>query len=148
MGTPVSDPLQKNGTQIQVMVLDALWHWAPPAKCGAIREGPVWIEAAAMMHFELRVACPAGYEPEKSFVARLKREKGGLLTHDAIAAVRGADVIYTDTWTSMGQESDGRDRHTPFRPYQVNIERYRYRGARIPTPWSSAPTTGSPAPAA
>ena len=35
-----------------------------------------------------------------------------------------------------------------FRPYKVNIERYRYRGARIPTPWSSATTTGSPAPAA
>ncbi len=35
-----------------------------------------------------------------------------------------------------------------FRPYQVNIERYRYRGARIPSPWSSASTTGSPAPAA
>ena len=35
-----------------------------------------------------------------------------------------------------------------FRPYKVNIERYRYRGARIPTPWSSAPTTGAPAPAA
>ena len=35
-----------------------------------------------------------------------------------------------------------------FRPYKVNIERYRYRGARIPTPWSSASTTGSPAPAA
>ena len=35
-----------------------------------------------------------------------------------------------------------------FRPYKVNIERYRYRGARIPTPWSSTTTTGSPAPAA
>jgi RNA-directed DNA polymerase len=35
-----------------------------------------------------------------------------------------------------------------FRPYKVNIERYRYRGARIPTPWSNATTTGSPAPAA
>jgi RNA-directed DNA polymerase len=35
-----------------------------------------------------------------------------------------------------------------FRPHAVAIERYRYRGTRIPTPWSSAPTTGSPAPAA
>ena len=47
-GTPVSEPLQKNGTLVQVWVLDALWHWAAPAKCGAIREGPVWIEAAAI----------------------------------------------------------------------------------------------------
>ena len=79
-----------------------------------------WIEAAAMVHFELRVGCPAGYEPEKSFVARLKREKGGLLTHDAAAAVRGADVIYTDTWTSMGQEREAAERKRDFKDFQVN----------------------------
>jgi hypothetical protein len=45
IGTPVSEPLQTKGTLIQVQILDALWHWAPPAKCAAVREGPVWIEA-------------------------------------------------------------------------------------------------------
>jgi hypothetical protein len=44
-GTPVSDPLQKSGGLVQVWVLDALWHWAPPAKCKAAHEGPVWIAA-------------------------------------------------------------------------------------------------------
>jgi ornithine carbamoyltransferase len=39
---------------------------------------------------------------------------------DSAAAVSRADVVATDTWTSMGQEANGRDRHTPFRPYQVN----------------------------
>jgi ornithine carbamoyltransferase len=39
---------------------------------------------------------------------------------DPSAAVSGADVLATDTWTSMGQESDGRDRHAPFWPYQIN----------------------------
>jgi hypothetical protein len=47
-GTPVSDPLQKSDTLVQVWVLDALWHWAPPAKCAAVRDGPLWIEAAAI----------------------------------------------------------------------------------------------------
>lgn len=79
-----------------------------------------WIEAAAMVHFELRVACPAGYEPEKTFVARLKREKAGLLTHDAVEAVSGADVIYTDTWTSMGQEREAAKRKRDFKDFQVN----------------------------
>jgi len=45
IGTPVSQPLEKNGAMIQVHVLDALWHWAPPAKCDAVRQGPVWINA-------------------------------------------------------------------------------------------------------
>lgn len=45
IGTPVSEPLQTSGSMIQVRVLDALWHWAPPAKCDAVRKGPVWIKA-------------------------------------------------------------------------------------------------------
>jgi hypothetical protein len=47
VGTPVSDPLQKTETMIQVHVLDALWHWAP-AKCDAVRKGPVWVKADAV----------------------------------------------------------------------------------------------------
>ena len=47
-GTPVSEPLQTRGSLMQVLVLDALWHWAPPAKCPAVREGPVWIETSAV----------------------------------------------------------------------------------------------------
>lgn len=79
-----------------------------------------WIEAATMAHFELRIACPAGYEPDKGYVARLKREKNGLLTHDAVEAVDGADVIYTDTWTSMGQEREAAQRKRDFKDFQVN----------------------------
>jgi hypothetical protein len=48
VGTPVSEPLQTKGTAIQVHVLDALWHWAPPVKCAAVHEGPVWIDADAV----------------------------------------------------------------------------------------------------
>ncbi|MBF6567996.1 MAG: ornithine carbamoyltransferase [Candidatus Binataceae bacterium] len=79
-----------------------------------------WIEAAALAGFELRVACPAGYEPGKNFVARLRRERLGILTDDPLEAVRGADVIYTDTWTSMGQETEAERRRQDFKHFQVN----------------------------
>src|ERR1700691_1801590 len=78
-----------------------------------------WIEAAAAIHFELRIGCPPNYEPDRDFVARLHNENG-LLTPDAIAAVSDADVVYTDTWTSMGQEGEAAKRRREFKDYQVN----------------------------
>ena len=48
IGTPVSSPRQRAGARVQVMLLDALWHWTPPASCDAIRRGPVWIDAGAI----------------------------------------------------------------------------------------------------
>ena len=48
VGTPVSEPLQKKDSLIQVVVLDALWNWAPPVKCPAVQQGPVWVEADAV----------------------------------------------------------------------------------------------------
>jgi hypothetical protein len=48
VGTPVSEPLETNGTLVQVWLLDALWRWAAPVKCAEVRRGPVWIEAAAI----------------------------------------------------------------------------------------------------
>jgi ornithine carbamoyltransferase len=85
-----------------------------------------WIEAAALTEIDLRLACPAAYQPEKSFVARLKREKLGLLTENPLEAVRGADVIYTDTWTSMGQEAEAERRRRDFEGFQVNRAMLRH----------------------
>ena len=79
-----------------------------------------WIEAATLLHFELRVSCPAGYEPDRNFVTRLQAEPHCLLTHDPVEAVRDADVVYTDTWTSMGQEREASKRRREFQPFQVN----------------------------
>jgi ornithine carbamoyltransferase len=79
-----------------------------------------WIEAAVLANFELRLACPAGYEPEKSFVARLRRGEAGVVTHDPVEAVKDADAVYTDTWTSMGQEREAAKRKRDFKDYQVN----------------------------
>ncbi|PZG00373.1 ornithine carbamoyltransferase [Micromonospora deserti] len=79
--------------------------------------------ATAGMH--VRVAGPAGFAPLPEVVAQAEKIAAGtggsvqVLT-DPVAAVAGADVVATDTWTSMGQEADGRDRLTPFLPYQVN----------------------------
>jgi len=71
------------------------------------------------------VAAPDGFAPAPAvMVAAEQREKatGGsvTVTADADAAAAGADVLVTDTWTSMGQENDGLDRVQPFRPFQVN----------------------------
>jgi ornithine carbamoyltransferase len=79
-----------------------------------------WIEAAAAIHFELRIGCPSDYAPDREFVPRLLKEKGGLLTHNAVEAVKDADVVYTDTWTSMGQENEAAKRRREFKDFQVN----------------------------
>jgi ornithine carbamoyltransferase len=79
--------------------------------------------ATAGMH--VRVAGPSGFDPSPSVVARaadIAAWTGGSVEvlRDPHEAVDGVDVIATDTWVSMGQETDGRDRRTPFWPYQVN----------------------------
>ncbi len=79
-----------------------------------------WIEAAAFGHFQLTLACPKGYEPEESFLDRMRREELGHLTDDPLAAVKDADIVYTDTWTSMGREKEAATRRRDFRSYQVN----------------------------
>jgi ornithine carbamoyltransferase len=77
-----------------------------------------WMDAAARLGFDFVLACPRGYEPDPTITA----EAGAsvTVTHDVAAAVRGADVLYTDVWTSMGQESEAAARRRAFRQYQVN----------------------------
>lgn len=75
----------------------------------------------------VRVAAPAGFSPrpEVLHAARNRaRDTGGSVTTltDPQAAVDGAQVLVTDTWISMGQEDDGRDRRTPFQALQVNAD--------------------------
>lgn len=71
------------------------------------------------------VAAPDGFAPDPAVVAAAGRRADATgasvtVTADADAAAKGADVVVTDTWTSMGQEGDGLDRVGPFRPFQVN----------------------------
>ena len=75
----------------------------------------------------VRISSPAGFAPNGDILLDAKKraaDTGGSieLVGDPDAAVDGADVVVTDTWTSMGQENDGLDRVGPFRPYQVNAQ--------------------------
>ena len=73
------------------------------------------------------IAAPAGFEPHPEFVAAAKERAAQTgatvtLTDDAQSGADGADVLVTDTWTSMGQEDDGLDRIGPFKPFQINSD--------------------------
>jgi ornithine carbamoyltransferase len=74
---------------------------------------------------EVRLAHPPGYAPNARLVERARElaEAGGgrlVFTHDPLEAVKGAAVVYTDAWTSMGQEAEAEERRDAFRGYQVN----------------------------
>ncbi len=77
----------------------------------------------AMLGATFRHSAPAGYEFDKSFVADIKKQFGASRIEsepDPSKAVKDADVIYTDVWTSMGQEAEREERLKTFAPYQVN----------------------------
>jgi ornithine carbamoyltransferase len=81
--------------------------------------------AGSKVGMEVRVSTPSGYEPSDGVVSKatgFARETGGrvVLDADPHSAVRGADVVYTDAWASMGQEDEHKTRLPLFRPYQVN----------------------------
>ena len=81
-----------------------------------------WINAAARLPFHLSLACPEGYDPDSRILDRGRKAapEGIALFRDPAEAARGADVVYTDVWASMGQEEEAESRKTVFRPYQVN----------------------------
>jgi ornithine carbamoyltransferase len=79
----------------------------------------------ATLGMEIRLAHPVGYGPNERIVARareLAAASGGRLVFesDPRAVVEGAAIIYTDAWTSMGQEAEAEERRDAFAPYQVN----------------------------
>lgn len=80
-----------------------------------------WINAAVHFGFTFAIAGPAGYEPDATIV-RDARARGAdvVITTDPAAALQNADAVYTDVWTSMGQEDEAAQRRQVFRPYQVN----------------------------
>ena len=81
--------------------------------------------AGALFGAHVVVATPPGYEPHPDALRWARAEgaaTGGTtaISNDPIEAVRGADVVYTDVWASMGQEAEAAERSTIFRPFQVN----------------------------
>ena len=81
-----------------------------------------WIEAAAKLPFELALACPEGYDPDKQIVAKgMKEAKNGInIYRDPLTAAKNADILYTDVWASMGQEAEQEERKEIFKNYQIN----------------------------
>ena len=80
------------------------------------------IEAAAMTGINLSVACPKGYEPSSDVLgrARIAAKSAINVMNDPKRAVKGADVVYTDVWVSMGQEEEAAEKKERFSNYQVN----------------------------
>ena len=79
-----------------------------------------WLNAAALLGFELRLAVPEGYDPDPEIVEWAGARTRVLLTRDPEEAARGAHVVSTDVWASMGQEEEAEARKKAFAPYQVN----------------------------
>ena len=86
-----------------------------------------WIAAAMRFGFTFAIACPKGYEPDPALVAAARQVGADIVvTTDVAEAAAGADVLYTDTWTSMGQEAEAVARRAVFAPYQINAAALRH----------------------
>lgn len=79
-----------------------------------------WIEAAGLLGFELRLACPEGYEPDRHLFDVNSRKTKITITEDPEEAVAGAHVVNTDVWASMGQEEEADLRKQAFKGYCVD----------------------------
>ena len=81
-----------------------------------------WVQAAARFAFELVLACPDRYDPQAEVLQEARQESGGRIrvVRDPVEAAEGADVINTDVWASMGQESEQQERLKAFQGFQVD----------------------------
>jgi ornithine carbamoyltransferase len=79
-----------------------------------------WIEAAGVLGFELRIACPRGYEPSAQLLSSWAGRAKILVTHSPLEAATGADVVTTDVWASMGQEAEQELRAQAFADFKVD----------------------------
>ena len=84
-----------------------------------------WLLGAAQMGLTLTVACPPVYQPDAGVLQQARRIAAGTgavleVVEDPRQGVKGVDAIYTDVWTSMGQEDEAAERRAIFQPYQIN----------------------------
>jgi ornithine carbamoyltransferase len=79
-----------------------------------------WLNAAYRFGFELRLACPPGYEPDAELLARAGAVSSIVSSHDPREAAADADVVNTDVWASMGQEEEANERARAFQGYRVD----------------------------
>jgi ornithine carbamoyltransferase len=83
-----------------------------------------WIEASAILEFELIIACPPGFEPEKELLEEAQKKFNARIKilHDPKEAIKDAEIINTDVWISMGQEEETQKRREAFKEFQLNSE--------------------------
>ncbi len=91
---------------------------------------------SSIVGMDISVACPKGYEPNEEILRKAKKyaKKSGAdieILSDPATAVTGADIIYTDVWVSMGQESEEKNRLRDFKNYQVNAKLVRKAGSSL-----------------
>jgi ornithine carbamoyltransferase len=79
-----------------------------------------WINAASVLGFELSLACPEGYDPDSDVLARVRGNANITVVRDPAEAVRGANVVTTDVWASMGQEEEQAVREKAFHGFCVD----------------------------
>ena len=99
-------------------------------KCGSIKGKKIaWVgdgcnvcqtymQAASIFDFELSIATPVSYEPQKSFIEKYQNNIS--YSNNPLIASEDADIIVTDVWTSMGQESESKQRELAFKGFQVD----------------------------
>ncbi|MCX5783399.1 MAG: ornithine carbamoyltransferase, partial [Elusimicrobia bacterium] len=95
-----------------------------------------WMEACPIMGMNLKMAVPKGYEPKKEIynMCMATAKKAGtkmLLTSNPVEAVKDADVIYADVWTSMGQEAEKEKRLRDFNGFQINSELIKHASKNV-----------------
>jgi len=81
-----------------------------------------WLEAAEVLGFELQLACPEGFEPNREKFERAKKKAKVVVTEVPEEAVEGAHVVNTDVWASMGQEGEAEARRNAFKGYTVDAD--------------------------
>jgi ornithine carbamoyltransferase len=82
-----------------------------------------WINAAAKLDFEFVLGTVKGYEPDEAILSRARGDGARVeIVYDPVEAAKDAAVVYTDVWTSMGQEAQAKKRKDEMRGLQVNSE--------------------------
>ena len=79
-----------------------------------------WIQAAFVFGFDLDIACPEGYEPADHLLARAQTAANVRVLRDPMEAAKGAHVVNTDVWASMGQEQEQKEREKAFKKFTVS----------------------------
>ncbi|KDD72181.1 aspartate/ornithine carbamoyltransferase [Helicosporidium sp. ATCC 50920] len=81
-----------------------------------------WMRMAARIPMEFVCACPEGFTPDPDTVERCQSTGVSKISvsHDPMEAVKGADIVYTDVWASMGQKEEAEERRRRFKGFQVN----------------------------